>query len=89
MLDLAHTHDLLVGGAPDTFLGGGLQTCHNLLDAGALDAPSRACRTRRLACCTRWNEMSYPPLWALNNPVLPGNGNNPHHTDAGGVGPAG
>lgn len=39
MLDLAATHGLRVGCAPDTFLGGGLQTCRALIDAGAIGRP--------------------------------------------------
>jgi predicted dehydrogenase len=42
MLDLAASKGLLVGGAPDTFLGGGLQTCRALLDAGAIGEPVAA-----------------------------------------------
>ena len=34
MLALAKSKGLLVGGAPDTFLGGGLQTCRKLIDDG-------------------------------------------------------
>ncbi|MDL2206536.1 Gfo/Idh/MocA family oxidoreductase [Eubacteriales bacterium OttesenSCG-928-N13] len=30
----ARAHNLLLGGAPDTFLGGGLQTCRKLIDEG-------------------------------------------------------
>ena len=33
---------LLLGSAPDTFLGGGLQTCRQLLDAGAIGEPVAA-----------------------------------------------
>jgi predicted dehydrogenase len=39
MLELARVKDLRVGGAPDTFLGGGLQTCRELIDAGAIGVP--------------------------------------------------
>ncbi len=39
MLDLAHDRKLLVGGAPDTFLGAGLQTCRKLIDDGAIGRP--------------------------------------------------
>src|SRR5258706_475576 len=39
LLDVAQTRGLRVGGAPDTFLGGGLQTCRQLLDEGAIGAP--------------------------------------------------
>lgn len=42
MLELARTKNLLVGGAPDTFLGGGLQTCRKLLDDGAIGRPVAA-----------------------------------------------
>jgi predicted dehydrogenase len=39
MLDLAREQGLRVGGAPDTFLGGGLQTCRKLLDDGLIGEP--------------------------------------------------
>ncbi|MFL5804702.1 MAG: Gfo/Idh/MocA family protein, partial [Roseiflexaceae bacterium] len=39
LLDVAQMRGLRVGGAPDTFLGGGLQTCRQLLDEGAIGAP--------------------------------------------------
>jgi predicted dehydrogenase len=39
LLALAKQTGLLVGGAPDTFLGGGYQTCRELIDAGAIGAP--------------------------------------------------
>lgn len=42
MLDLATSKGLLVGGAPDTFMGGGLQTCRKLIDAGAIGRPVAA-----------------------------------------------
>ncbi len=42
MLDLAKSKGLLVGGAPDTFMGGGLQTCRKLIDAGAIGRPIAA-----------------------------------------------
>jgi predicted dehydrogenase len=42
MLDLARDKGLLVGGAPDTFLGGGLQTCRRLIDEGAIGTPVAA-----------------------------------------------
>lgn len=42
MLHLARRKGLLLGGAPDTFLGGGLQTCRKLLDAGAIGQPVAA-----------------------------------------------
>jgi len=39
MLDLADERGLLVGSAPDTFLGGGLQTCRKLIDDGWIGEP--------------------------------------------------
>jgi predicted dehydrogenase len=38
LVDLAASRDLLVGGAPDTFLGAGIQTCRRLLDDGVIGA---------------------------------------------------
>ena len=42
MLELAGQKNLLVGGAPDTFLGGGLQTCRKLIDDGWIGKPVAA-----------------------------------------------
>lgn len=42
MLALAAAQGRLVGCAPDTFLGGGLQTCRALIDAGAIGVPVAA-----------------------------------------------
>lgn len=42
MLDLAQERGLLVGNAPDTFLGGGLQTCRKLIDDGWIGEPVAA-----------------------------------------------
>lgn len=42
MLTLAAQKGLRVGGAPDTFLGGGLQTCRELIDAGVIGEPVAA-----------------------------------------------
>ncbi|OGV54415.1 MAG: oxidoreductase [Lentisphaerae bacterium GWF2_44_16] len=39
VLDLAEKKKLLVGCAPDTFLGGGLQTCRKLIDDGWIGKP--------------------------------------------------
>ncbi|MFZ4775788.1 MAG: Gfo/Idh/MocA family protein [Terrimicrobiaceae bacterium] len=39
MLGLARENKLRIGCAPDTFLGGGLQTCRKLIDAGAIGEP--------------------------------------------------
>src|SRR6185312_2649130 len=42
LLDLARERGLRVGGAPDTFLGGGLQTCRQVLDEGRIGTPVAA-----------------------------------------------
>ncbi|MCB0106422.1 MAG: Gfo/Idh/MocA family oxidoreductase, partial [Caldilineaceae bacterium] len=42
VLDLAREKGLRVGSAPDTFLGGGLQTCRKLIDDGAIGTPYAA-----------------------------------------------
>jgi predicted dehydrogenase len=42
MLSLAAERGLRVGGAPDTFLGAGQQTCRKLIDAGAIGTPVAA-----------------------------------------------
>jgi len=42
MLMLARRKGLLIGGAPDTFLGAGYQTCRELIDNGAIGRPLSA-----------------------------------------------
>ena len=42
LLASAAERDLRVGSAPDTFLGGGLQTCRHLIDTGAIGQPVAA-----------------------------------------------
>lgn len=42
IIDLANERGLLVGGAPDTFLGGGIQTCRKLIDDGWIGTPVAA-----------------------------------------------
>ena len=42
LLKLAKEKGVLVGGAPDTFLGGGIQTCRKLIDDGAIGRPVAA-----------------------------------------------
>lgn len=42
ILEMAQARGLRVGGAPDTFLGGGLQTCRRLIDEGAIGEPVAA-----------------------------------------------
>lgn len=36
---LAEERGLFLGGAPDTFMGAGIQTCRNLIDSGAIGEP--------------------------------------------------
>lgn len=49
MLALAQSKGLRIGGAPDTFLGGGLQTCRKWIDDGAIGRPVVAF-ARMLSC---------------------------------------
>jgi predicted dehydrogenase len=42
MVDAAQAKGLLIGGAPDTFLGGGHQTCRKLVDDGWIGEPVAA-----------------------------------------------
>lgn len=42
MLQEARSRNLLVGCAPDTFMGGGLQTCRYMIDSGAIGEPVAA-----------------------------------------------
>ena len=42
LLQTAQAKGLRVGGAPDTFLGAGLQTCRKLIDGGAIGQPIAA-----------------------------------------------
>jgi len=42
VIELAKAKGLRVGGAPDTFLGGGLQTCRKLIDEGWIGTPYAA-----------------------------------------------
>lgn len=39
LVDLAAERDRLIGCAPDTFLGAGIQTCRRLIDEGAIGVP--------------------------------------------------
>jgi predicted dehydrogenase len=48
LLEAARTRDLRIGCAPDTFLGGGLQTCLHLINQGAIGRPVAA--TAFMAC---------------------------------------
>ncbi len=42
LVALAEARGLRIGGAPDTFLGGGLQTCRKLIDDGVIGQPVAA-----------------------------------------------
>jgi predicted dehydrogenase len=42
MLEIARRKKLLVGGAPDTFMGAGIQTCRKLIDDGWIGEPVAA-----------------------------------------------
>ncbi|MDQ1257560.1 MAG: hypothetical protein QG656_2166, partial [Candidatus Hydrogenedentes bacterium] len=42
MLELAKAKNLLVGSAPDTFMGAGIQTCRKLIDDGWIGEPVAA-----------------------------------------------
>ncbi|MFN4292803.1 MAG: Gfo/Idh/MocA family protein [Thermoflexales bacterium] len=42
MITLAQAKGLRVGGAPDTFMGAGIQTCRELIDKGAIGEPVAA-----------------------------------------------
>jgi predicted dehydrogenase len=46
---------LLVGGAPDTFFGGGIQTCRKLIDAGAIGVPVAATAFMLSSGCESWH----------------------------------
>ncbi len=56
VLALAKRRNLLVGSAPDTFLGGGIQTARQLLDDGAIGRPLAA--TAYMLC--RGHESWHP-----------------------------
>ena len=64
LLEVARQKGLLVGCAPDTFLGGGLQTCRKLIDDGWIGEPIAA--TAFMTCHGHegWHpdpEFYYPP----------------------------
>ncbi len=49
LIALAEEKGLLLGGAPDTFLGAGIQTCRKLIDDGLIGEPVGA--TACMICC--------------------------------------
>jgi predicted dehydrogenase len=56
-LELAAQKGLRVGSAPDTFLGGGLQTCRRLIDGGMIGIP---------VACSAFMGSSGPEAWHPN-----------------------
>ena len=66
LVRLAEEKGLLLGGAPDTFLGAGLQTCRRLIDDG--DSRARvacdyiACMTDRYSIAT-YKRLFIPKSW--------------------------
>jgi len=64
MIALAESKGLRIGCAPDTFLGGGLQTCRALLDDGAIGQPVLAFARMLSAGVESWHpnpEFFYKP----------------------------
>ncbi len=55
LLAAADKNSVRVGCAPDTFLGGGLQTCRDLLDAGAIGEPLGATAFMMSSGPERWH----------------------------------
>lgn len=64
ILESAKKKDVLVGSAPDTFLGGGIQTCRKLIDEGAIGEPIGATAFMMCHGHERWHpnpEFFYKP----------------------------
>jgi len=59
MIALAKAKGLRIGCAPDTFLGGGLQTCRQLLDAGAIGTPVAAVAFMLAGGPEKWHPNPY------------------------------
>jgi predicted dehydrogenase len=55
LLDLAGAKNLRIGCAPDTFLGGGLQTCRKLVDDGVIGEPVAATAFMTTPGHERWH----------------------------------
>jgi len=55
LLERAKERGVLVGGAPDTFLGGGLQTARKLLDDGVIGTPVAATGMMLVSGHERWH----------------------------------
>jgi predicted dehydrogenase len=55
LVETARTRGLRLGAAPDTFLGGGLQTCRQLIDEGAIGEPVAATAFMIIPGHERWH----------------------------------
>ena len=55
LVDTARAQGLRLGAAPDTFLGGGLQTCRQLIDEGAIGEPVAATAFMLIPGHERWH----------------------------------
>jgi len=55
LLEKAAQHGVRVGGAPDTFMGAGLQTCRNLIDRGVIGEPIGATAFMMGHCPEKWH----------------------------------
>jgi predicted dehydrogenase len=55
LVETAQARGLRVGAAPDTFLGGGLQTCRQLIDEGAIGEPVAATAFMLIPGHERWH----------------------------------
>src|SRR5215213_4991508 len=55
LVETARARGLRLGAAPDTFLGGGLQTCRQLIDEGAIGEPMAATAFMLIPGHERWH----------------------------------
>jgi predicted dehydrogenase len=55
LIDSAREQGVLIGGAPDTFLGGGIQTCQQLIDDGSIGDPVAAVAFMTCRGHERWH----------------------------------
>ena len=56
LAEIAEERGLMLGGAPDTFMGAGIQTCRKLIDSGVIGEPIGG----RLAMCGHGMETWHP-----------------------------
>lgn len=59
ILDAAEAQQVRIGGAPDTFLGGGFQTCIKLINDGQIGTPVAATAFRLSHGMERWHPDPY------------------------------